>query len=492
MKLGTIQLEDLEFDAVYAWVLVAVLFGAFLSFFFSLQWGVFALLFAAVAWWAWLNPERGFLLFIVLAPILPMLKITQTIGTFTLVKDVLIVALFVRLWLVPLAQRRLPYRRNVLWWPIVALGAWTAVELLRADSLILGVLRARDIGLYALLYLAVLYLDHGPNVWRERLAWFSAGVVTLLGLAVYQWFWAIDSAILRQDPVTGAWIPRLSSVMAHPSIFGEYLVLAVVLFGVLAWKLSVWRWRLLSAALALVGTLAIYLTFSRAVWFGLVAAVGTVAVIAAGVWLYHRGGTAKRQFGKWVITAALVAVIGLGVLVTATPVGVYVRSAFDPTYASNEERLLFLARLVAPMSNREAIVGLGLGDVLSQNFREVDLEVYDIAAGSARAVQLTKNRTLVDNQHLKTFVEMGIVGLVIYGWLYWQFARASVALAAREVKKTRYGVLGLWGIGFLAAFVVQGLFIDIWDIFPTNAAFWIVAAFVSVSLGGEKAQRTKI
>ncbi|HLD25684.1 MAG TPA: hypothetical protein VJC05_01405, partial [Candidatus Andersenbacteria bacterium] len=153
-----------------------------------------------------------------------------------------------------------------------------------------------------------------------------------------------------------------------------------------------------------------------------------------------------------------------------TPVGVYVRSALDPTYGSNEERIEFAARLIAPMANVEALVGRGLGDVLVQNFRAVDLQAIDIAAGAAREVQLTKNATLVDNQWLKTFVEMGLAGLLIYGWMFWR-----VGKQAWQVTE----ITGLWGLGFLAAFIIQGFFIDIWDIFPTNAAFWVVAAMVS-------------
>ena len=95
-------------------------------------------------------------------------------------------------------------------------------------------------------------------------------------------------------------------------------------------------------------------------------------------------------------------------------------------------------------------------------------------------MQLAKNQTLVDNQYLKSFVEMGLTGLSVYGWLYWRFLKA--ALRAVDNQQSRISqIIGLWGIAFLSAFIVQAFFIDIWDIFPTNAAFWIVAAFVSVS-----------
>lgn len=174
---------------------------------------------------------------------------------------------------------------------------------------------------------------------------------------------------------------------------------------------------------------------------------------------------------------SLVAIVGIVAVLRFTPAGGLLRSIVDPTYGSNEERVEFLVRLVAPLTNRNAIIGNGLGDVIAQNFREVDLEAYDIAAGASRAVQLTKNTTLVDNQHLKTFIEMGVVGIGLYLWLYWRFAWNAVKTALRTSNTN--AAIGYWGVGFLAAFIIQGLFIDIWDIFPTNLLFWIIAALLS-------------
>jgi len=435
--------------------LIIVLVSAFISFFLSFQAGVFILFFAAVAWWVWEHPEGGFLLFVVLAPLLPMLKITQTIGTVTLVKDIIILTLLFRVFLIPLLAKRLPYQRNVFFAPLALLLAWTGFEMLRADSLILGILRARDIALYALLYLAVLYLPHNKKIFQERLKWFSASLLVLLLLSVYQWFWAVDSAVLRFDPVREVWIPRLSSVMAHPSIFGEYLVAAASLFGVVALFTVRGRTRLLFGALGLVTIPFIFLTYSRAVWVGLAAALtaGALAIFWRLLMSHARQWLAWRLGAISLVCAVLVLVV----LMRLTPVGVFVRSAFDPTYGSNEERLEFMARLIAPLSNFEALFGKGLGDVLEQNFREVDLETYDIATGAQRVVQLTKNRTLVDNQYLKSFVELGLAGLLIYGWLYWRFLKASFGLVAASDGHYR-SIVGIWALAFLSAFVVQGFF----------------------------------
>jgi len=472
----------MAFSDSFGWALVATMVAAFVGFFLSAQAGFFLLFFIVVGWWTWERPESGFLLFLVLLPILPMLKITQTIGTVTLIKDVIILALFLKLFLIPLFTKRLSYRRNIFFLPIVALVVWTAIETLRADSLILGVLRARDIVLYVLLYFGVLYLPSSRRIMKERLVWISATAVAVLALAVYQWWFAGDSTVLRFDPVREIWIPRLSSILAHPSIFGQYLVVLTTLFTSLVITLRNWRWRIGYALAAAVTLPFIFLTYSRAVWIGLVVALVAIGIVP--LWRLAKQQISRRALARVAGVGMVVGLVAVVALLRWTPAGEYARSAIDPTYGSNEERIEFAARLIAPMTNSEAILGQGLGDVLVQNFREVDLATIDIAAGSARAIQLTKNRTLVDNQFLKTFVEMGLVGLLIYLWIYYVFAKYSILLAS-QLQITNYKfqmIVGLWGIGFLAAFVVQGLFIDIWDIFPTNALFWIVAALVSASV----------
>ncbi|MEX0650071.1 MAG: O-antigen ligase family protein [Candidatus Andersenbacteria bacterium] len=459
----------------YAWALIITLVAAFISFFFSLQFGVFTLLFAAVAWWVWEYPEEGFLLFLVLMPILPMLKITQTIGTFSLIKDVIIITLFMRMFFIPLLAKKLEYRRNILWAPIVALVIWSTISALQADSLVLGILRLRDIVLYILLFFGVLYLRHDKKTLQQRLGWVLATFIVTLSLGAWQWFFAQDSAVLRFEPLTQNWIPRISGILAHPSIFGEYLITVQTLLVAIAVSVRSMKIRAGVLATVILSLIVTYATYSRGVWLGLAAALGVGGLLYL---LHLAAGRLSRKKVASLATGFGVGGLLLGILlVTATPAGPLLRSIVDPTYGSNEERLEFLVRLIAPMTYAEAVFGRGLGDVLEQNFRETDLGVYDIATGASRSVQLTKDQTLVDNQYLKTFIEMGVVGLVLYGWLYWRVGSAAVRIA-----RTQKPLIGLWAGAFLTAFLVQALIIDIWDIFPTNAIFWIVAAVTSQAL----------
>ncbi|MEX2054995.1 MAG: O-antigen ligase family protein [Candidatus Andersenbacteria bacterium] len=467
----------------YAWALVVVLAAAVLSFFVSFQIGVFALFFSLLAVWAWQSPIPAFWFFVVTSVLLPMFKVTQSIGAVTLLKDVLIITLFIKLFALPLLTQKLPYRRSVLIFPIITLAAWSAIAAVRADNLLLGVLRLRDIGLYMLLYFVALYLPRKRAVLAEGAMWLLATAAVVMLLGAYQWFFAIDSAVLRFDPVRSIWIPRLSSTFAHPSVYGQYLIvlatITAAIFAIL--KKPSLKWG--SAVIFLTALFSIYLTYSRAVWLGLVAALGAAALAYSTQWI---GKSLTIPWRKVAGVFVVLIVLAIGV-VRFTAVGTFLGSAFDVTYKSNAERLVFMARLIGSTSNTEALFGHGLGDVIVQNFREVNVTGFDIASGASRSVQVAKDRTLVDNQHLKSFIELGLLGLLLQVWLYWRFWQTGWRLTQQATPEQK--ILGLVGVGFLAAFMLQGFFIDIWDIFPTNAYFWIIAGLMSawsLSQKGEK------
>jgi hypothetical protein len=446
------------------WMLVAAAISAIVSMAVSVELGFLCLLFAATAWWVWEEPEGGLLLFLITAPLLPMFKATQSLGSITLIKDVIILTLFVRLVAWPLLRKELPYRRNIFVLPLIAFAGWLAVALVQADSHVLGILRARDIGLYILLYSAVLYLPLGEEKLKTYYYWLlgTAAVTGLLG--IYQWFFAGDSAVLRFDPVKSIWIPRISATFGHPTVFGEFLVMlaglafAVVLIG------QAKRIKLLHSLLFVLTLPFIYLTYSRGVWGGFVVALaGTAAA-----WQ-------RKRVIRYGIPTAIIALAAIVGAVMFTPLGNIARTALDPNYPSNRIRLEYVARLVGPMSVHEAMTGRGLGDINQKLALTAD-EPTDLS--DARDVQLSKDATLVDNQYLKTFVEMGFVGLLIYFWIYWRLLKTAWQLAAPRFAQYQR-LLGLWTVGFVAAFLLQALFVDIWDVFPTAAFFWILAALVS-------------
>ncbi len=467
-------------DIVWTAIATASILLIFLL--FGMEIAAFALLGMLIFWWTYEYPEKSFLTLIILAPLLPLLKATQTLGNATLIKDVIIIALFLRTFLFPLLTQSLPYRRNALFAPLVALATWACFSVLRSGITPLSVLRLRDIGLYMVLYFAVLYLPHTAQRMKMRLIVFLATLAVVMTLGVFQFLYLPDSTVLRFDPVREIWIPRIASTLAHPSVFAQYLITGATLilgliFAARHLRLQRKRWQEIGATSILLCILTLlYLTYTRAGWLGFAFSFSLMGITY--VFLQLKTTSAVHV---WKRSSMLVALLALCVIVVAaysfTPVGTFVKSAFDPNYASNADRIVFIIHLISQTSNTDAVIGKGLGNTITEAREGGNASAFDIASGRSRTIQLSKDQTLVDNQYLKTFIEMGTVGVVLTFWLFWRFVIAS----KDALKKRTYSsfVLGIASVGFLAAFTVQALFVDIWDIFPTNAIFWTLAALVS-------------
>ena len=458
----------------FAWAIIALVSALFIALFISMQLGVAVLAFACVAWWVWDNPEEGLLLLIVLSPLLPLLKVTQTLGDITLVKDVIIVALFFKAFLVPLFNKTLPYRKNSLLAPIIALSGWAIIEALHASSHVLAALRLRDILLYILLYFAVLYLPHTKKIMATRFAWFLATLVVVMILGIIQLKSFPDSTVLRFDPARQIWIPRMGSTFGHPTPFAEFLITAEMLcIGYILAGYKHARNRIIIIATLFATLPLLYFTYTRASWIALI--IGALSVFATLIWKRTGGITIQKK--HIAVTLATLLIAGAGIF-QFSHVGTFLRSAFDPTYASNAARFGFITQLIAQTSNTDAIIGKGLGSSITQTAMPSDVTAADIATGDSRTIQLSKDATLVDNQYLKTFIEMGVIGVVFTAWLFWRFFITSLHL----IKNNQPGItrlLGIMGVGFIASFVIQALFVDIWDVYPTNAIFWVLAAIIS-------------
>ena len=437
-----------------------------------------ALIGIVFAWWAWEYPEEAFLTLIALSPLLPMLKVTQTVGNATLIKDVLIITLFFKAALVPFLTKTLPYRRNIFFAPIVALSFWAVFEALHAHISTLSILRLRDIALYILLYFAVLYLPHTKERMKTRAVVFFATVGITIILGIFQFFQLPDSTVLRFDPARSIWIPRIASTFAHPTVFAEYLITAIALcVGILASKKIQPNLHTITLTiLGLASTILLYFTYTRAAWVAFAAAVVAMGI---AIILPTNTGIHFKPMKKYIALACGVLIVLVAGVIRFTPVGTFLATAFDPNYASNADRIVFVVNLLSKTSNTNAIIGKGLGNTITEAYQGGDATAIDIASGVSRTIQISKDQTLVDNQYLKTFIEMGVVGVVFTLWLFWRFALACRAALMESAPLSR--ALGIAGVGFLVAFMVQALFVDIWDVYPTNALFWGLAALISTT-----------
>lgn len=461
----------------------------FLGLFFSAQAGLLLLAAAWIAAATWRYPWPAFLLLVAAAPFLLILKATVVLGSLTLLKDIVILTLFVRvlrvggpdrLWISSAASLTQTNKQGRIWSarallvPVLVLVAWAAIAFLRADSRVLGLLRLRDL----LLYVPMLLVAYRFVSTKERLRTFtssllgSAAVVLLLGFIQWQAF--PDSMVLRFDPSRSVWIPRVASVLAHPNNLGSYLLFVLPFAAALLVirNLSYRQW-LLALLVFCVGLAQTYATFSRSAWISL-----AVSLIA-GALIISLLKVPRLAFG--VLLLAAVAVASTFALPNVRSL---LNSVLDPAYESNQTRLQILAGSFADISNLGAVIGEGLGDTASLLKRETAVSFYQVAAAGAREVQIAKARTFVDNGVVKTWVEQGVVGLVVAGWvavrLFLQCLRAACRGAAPEQRALGLAV-GATTIGL----AVLWLFLDVPDIFPANLYFWTFAGLIAGAVGSD-------
>jgi O-antigen ligase len=327
---------------------------------------------------------------------------------------------------------RLPPRRLAL--PLLLLVAWEAASLAWSTSATEG---AKDLAFYVLPFgvLLAALVAHPPP--RPRLADLLR-VQVALALA----FAAVGAyQVLRHDVwwnrklmVSNAFSSffRANSIFYDPSIYGRYLavtitlVFAALLFGDV-------RRPVLAAAAAALAWLGILTSYSQSAFVALCTAVGAGLVLAFG-----------RRLAWLLLAGALL--VGLALL------------AVPSVRDSGVNRVT---------SERSQLVGDGL-----RLFREHPLAGVGLGGSTEAAREQTpRGHALRRAQHVMPLTvasELGIVGLVLVGWLLTVLAR--LALGRGSCRPERLAL----GLGVLAIFV-HSLF---YAAFFEDPLTWALAALL--------------
>jgi O-antigen ligase len=314
---------------------------------------------------------------------------------------------------------RLPPRRFAL--PLLLLVAWEGASLAWSESATEG---AKALAFYALPFGALLAalvahpppLPRLPSLLRVQvalgIAFAAVGVYQLLRHDVW---W--NRKLMVSNTFSSFF--RVNSVFYDPSIFGRYLavtialVFAALLFG------SVRR-PLQAAVAAVLAWIGILTSYSQSALVALCAAVGAGLVLAFG-----------RRLAWLLLLAAVV--VGLGLL------------AVPSVRHSGVDRVT---------SERSQLVGDGL-----RLFRAHPLAGVGLG-GSTEAAreQSARGRAVRRAQHVMPLTvasELGVVGLVLVGWLIAVLARLALARGPARPERLAIG-LGLLAIAvhslFYAAF----------------------------------------
>jgi putative inorganic carbon (hco3(-)) transporter len=344
-------------------------------------------------------------------------------------------------------------------WPLAAVVAWTGLALLWTDDLRQGAI-----------FLAAFVLPFGlvavgfarlPFDRRALVALYAALVATALayaGVGLYQWatrevFW---NPKLRVD---NAYAPffRVNSVFWDPSIYGRYLVVAIL--ATLALVLLGVRDRLLAAGIAVITAIWIGLlfSFSQSSFAALIA--GTLAM-AAVVW---RGRAVAA------LSALAVVLVSVGF---ATP------------QVRNE--LLEESRqgLNSVTSDRAGLVGNGLRIAADHPVLGVGTGSFKRAYAERTGLKGEEPKKAASHSTPVTVVaETGVLGLVLLSWL----GLASLWPAFRARGRTAAGRAALVAALTLGAIAVHSLFYNALFEDPTT---WALIGLVAFALTARAREET--
>ena len=314
--------------------------------------------------------------------------------------------------------------------PLAAVVAWTGLALLWTDDLRQG---AIFLAAFVLPF-GILAIGFARLPWSRRavLALYGALVATALayaGVGLYQWgtreiFW---NPKLQVD---NAYAPffRVNSVFWDPSIYGRYLVVAIL--ATLALVLLGLRERLLAAGIAAIAVLwaGLLFSFSQSSFAALLA--GTLAA-ATFAWRWR--------------AAAVLALLAVAVVAVAfaTP---QVR-----TKLLDESR----AGLNAATSGRAGLVSNGLKIAVDQPVLGVGTGGFKRAYADRTGLRGRDPKKAASHSTPVTVAaETGITGLALLAWL----GLASLVLAFRSRGRTAAGGTALAAGLTLGAIAVHSLF----------------------------------
>ena len=336
-------------------------------------------------------------------------------------------------------------------WPLAAVVAWTGLALLWTDDLRQGAIFLTAFVLpFGLLAVGFARLPFDRRALVGLYAVLVATALAYAGVGLYQWvtrevFW---NPKLRVD---NAYAPffRVNSVFWDPSIYGRYLVVAIL--ATLALVLLGVRDRLLAAGIVVITAIWIGLlfSFSQSSFAALVA--GTLAM-ATVVWR-----------GRAVVALAVLAVLLVSV-------------GFATPQVRNELLQESRQGLNSVTSDRAGLVGNGLRIA-------VDHPVFGVGTGSFKRAYAERTglrgeepkKAASHSTPVTVVAETGVLGLVLLSWL----GLASLWPAFRARGRTGAGRVALVAALTLGAIAVHSLFYNALFEDPTT---WALMGLVAVAL----------
>ena len=244
---------------------------------------------------------------------------------------------------------------------------------------------------------------------------------------------------------------RVYSVFDNPNAFGEVLVLLLPLAAALVVCARRWWGKLTALAVFCVGGIGLAMTYSRAGWVGLAAAM----VLFVLMWN-----------AKLVPLFALLGVAAVPFLPETVFHRILTITNFSDT--STSSRFPLYTATVAGLK-KSPILGAGLGTDAVRQFIKIN-ELYHAKAPYVHA----------HNTYLQVWIETGLLGILSFaGGLLWTLKASVRAIRRKASHETRLITIG--GASALAGSMVCGLADYLWNYPRVMCVFWFV---VAVTLAG--------
>ncbi len=336
-------------------------------------------------------------------------------------------------------------------WPLAAFVAWTGLSLLWTGDVRQGAIAV----LFFYLPFGVLAVVLARLRWDRR--WLLALCVQLVAMAVvfsaigvYQW--ATRDVFWNPKVIVGnVYAPffRVNSVFYDPSVYGRFLVLAIVPCLVVMLRSRDPRAAYAAAAATAAVWLGLLFSFSQSSF----AALGAAVIVLAAIAWRWRAAAAVGLVAALVVTAGVAAPRVRSSILHHTHVGL--------NHATSGRSKLVVNG--AKLAIHHPVVGVGIGDFKQAYAKQVGLRGREPKSAASHDTPVT------------VAAETGLPGLALLVWL----VAAALLAAFRRAPGTFVGRASLvFGLG-LTAIAVHSLF---YNAFFEDPTAWGLLALVALAL----------
>lgn len=299
---------------------------------------------------------------------------------------------------------------------------------------------------FVLSYFVVINTIENKKQFKFILYVFSIAAVITAFYGLYQYMFG--------DLYSQAWLDkemfedikmRVYSTFENPNVYGEYLILAIpIIVGLLWTEKGIFKKLFWLGSLG-VTMLALALTFSRGCWLGIILAIGLLAIMI------------DRRF----ILLGIVALLFLPFVLPESIINRFL-SIGNMGDSSTSYRVYIWLGTLAMLADYW-FSGIGLG-ITSFNTIYPIYSYNNISAPHSH------------NLYLQLVVEFGIVGLIIFlGMLYNFYKETIISICKKKNILTSSLIAGVSG------FMLQSMFDHTWYNYRVVLIFWIIIAFGLVS-----------